>query len=353
MRAAGAADRRPARPPRRAAGVARPRGGSRVAGRSSSRSVFERSRASGSANPPASCVGVSPRGSSSSASGFPRVSAMILSRTRSSNANCTDELSSARASPSTRPCTSRSGTCRSSSPGSRAANTSPTGSASSRRATNASVSAEVWSSHCASSTTHSRGRSLGHFGHQAEHGEADQETIRRRPRGQAEDDPERVTLWTRQPLEPIEQRRAQLMQAREGQLHLGLDPHRPRDGQIRRRLRPGTPAAPSSRCRPRPAGPATGSRRGGCRRQVVQQRALVGAPEEAHARPDPRSRLFIERDAHERAQANPLRISRRGASRAAHQGVDQGPHGRDDRDDTSRLDGVSTPAQRGSERRSS
>ena len=107
---------------------------------------------------------------------------------------------------------------------------------------------------------------LGHFGHQAEHGEADQEAIRRRPRGQAEDDPERVALRTRQPLEPIEQRRAQLMQAREGQLHLGLDAHRPRDGQVRRRLDQVLAAAPSSRSRPRPAGPATGSRPGGRRR---------------------------------------------------------------------------------------
>ena len=49
----------------------------------------------------------------------------------------------------------------SSSPGSRAANTIPTRSASRRRATKASVSAEARSSHCASSTTHSSGRSLG------------------------------------------------------------------------------------------------------------------------------------------------------------------------------------------------
>ena len=40
---------------------------------------------------------------------------------------------------------------------------------------------------------------------QTEHSETNQETIRRRARGQAEDDLERVTLWTRQPLEPIEQ----------------------------------------------------------------------------------------------------------------------------------------------------
>jgi hypothetical protein len=67
--------------------------------------------------------------------------------------------STARASPFSSPRTSSSGRCRNSSPGTRAANTSPTGSASRRRATKPSVNAEVWSSHCASSTTHNRGRS--------------------------------------------------------------------------------------------------------------------------------------------------------------------------------------------------
>ena len=53
--------------------------------------------------PPASCVVVSPRGSSSSASGLPRVSATIRSRTSSSSMNRTAEPRSARASPSRRP----------------------------------------------------------------------------------------------------------------------------------------------------------------------------------------------------------------------------------------------------------
>ena len=42
--------------------------------------------------PPASCLAVKPRGSSSNASGFPRVSAMIRSRIRSSNLKRTAEL---------------------------------------------------------------------------------------------------------------------------------------------------------------------------------------------------------------------------------------------------------------------
>ena len=114
--------------------------------------------ASGSPKPPASCVAVNPRGNSSNANGFPRVSAMIRSRTRSSSLNRSVERSSARASPLRKPRTSSPSTCWSSKPGSRAANTNPTRSASRRRATKASVNAEARSSHCASSTTHSSGR---------------------------------------------------------------------------------------------------------------------------------------------------------------------------------------------------
>ena len=223
-RAAGAAGRRPARPRRPAAGAARPRAAARAAGRSSPRSAprAPAPRAGRSRRPAASRV--SPRGSSSSASGLPRVSATIRSRTASSSANGTAESSSARASPFTRPRTSSSGRCRSSSPGSRAANTSPTGSANSRRATKASVSADAWSSHCASSTMHSSGRSLGRLGEQAEHGEADQERSGAGPALRPKTIRERVALRCRQPLEPVEQRRAQLMQAGERQLHLGLHP---------------------------------------------------------------------------------------------------------------------------------
>ena len=65
---------------------------------SSPRSGPDSGRAPGSPNPPASCAGVSPRGSSSSASGFPRVSATIWSRTRASSGPASAESSSARAS---------------------------------------------------------------------------------------------------------------------------------------------------------------------------------------------------------------------------------------------------------------
>jgi hypothetical protein len=113
----------------------------------------------GTPNPPASSCGVSPRGNSTNASGLPRISARIRSRTCSSSGTRRNEPSSARASVSSRPWTRCSGNPVNSSPGSRAANISATGSASSRRATNASACAEARSSQCASSTTHSSGRS--------------------------------------------------------------------------------------------------------------------------------------------------------------------------------------------------
>ena len=62
----------------------------------------------GTPKPSASWSGVSPRGSSSKASGFPCVSATIRSRTSTSSLNGTADRSSARASPLTKPCTSSS-----------------------------------------------------------------------------------------------------------------------------------------------------------------------------------------------------------------------------------------------------
>ena len=71
-------------------------------------------RASGRPNPPASSAAVKPRGSSSKASGLPRVSATIRSRTRSSSRPGIAESSSARASLSLRPPTTSTGRSRSS-----------------------------------------------------------------------------------------------------------------------------------------------------------------------------------------------------------------------------------------------
>ena len=83
-RATAARGRRPARrPPRSSSSCVSAAATARAAG-TSARCGSASGRASGSPNPPASSAGVSPRGSSSSASGLPRVSATIRSRTRSS-----------------------------------------------------------------------------------------------------------------------------------------------------------------------------------------------------------------------------------------------------------------------------
>ena len=61
------------------------RGATRRAGGSSARSGSPTVASSGSAKPPASSAALNPRGSSNSASGLPRVSATMRSRTRSSS----------------------------------------------------------------------------------------------------------------------------------------------------------------------------------------------------------------------------------------------------------------------------
>ena len=81
-----------------------------------------------------------------------------------------------------------------------------------------------------------QGTLLSHLRDQAQDPQADEKPVRGCARAEPEHDLHGLTLWSRQPLEPIEQRCAQLMQARVGQLHLGLHPHRPDDGEIRRRL---------------------------------------------------------------------------------------------------------------------
>ena len=107
-------------------------------------------------------AGVRPRGSSSSASGLPRASATMRSRSRTSSGPRIAEASSVRASASPSPPTSRfaedpRGPARR--VGSRTAKTMPTGSASRRRATKARVCADARSCHWASSITQRSGRS--------------------------------------------------------------------------------------------------------------------------------------------------------------------------------------------------
>ena len=74
-------------------------------------------------------------------------------------------------------------------------------------------------------------RLLGSLGHEAQRREADQEAIGLLARAQPERGLERVALRQRQPLEAVEQRAAQLMQAGERKLHLRLDAHRANDAR--------------------------------------------------------------------------------------------------------------------------
>ena len=254
--------------------------------------------------PPAGCVGVEPRGSSSSASGFPRVSATILSRTVTSRVRVTVEPSRARASPAASPRTSSCGRCRSSSPGSRAANTNPTGSASRRRATKASVSAEVRSSHCASSTTHSSGRCSATSERRLSTARPTRKRSGASPGLRPKTIRSAVALRTGQPLEPIEERGAELMQARERQLHLGLDADR--------RARRSGPSADSTRCSSSADFPIPASPRSTNDRLSPRRTSSIRSSSCAHSSVRPR-RLMCGKPPRCRSCAD--------------QGVDQGPHG--------------------------
>ena len=116
-----------------------------------------------------------------------------------------------------------------------------------------------WSSHCASSTTHSSGRSSATSDSRLSTASPTRKRSGGGPAAQPERDRQRVALRRREPLQPVEHRRAQLVQRGERQLHLGLDARRPHDPAARGAPRPRSPAAPSCRRRPRRARPACGS----------------------------------------------------------------------------------------------
>ncbi|HEY6762058.1 MAG TPA: hypothetical protein VI318_21335 [Baekduia sp.] len=74
---------------------------------------------------------------------------------------------------------------------------------------------------------------LGDRAEQAQHGQGHQEPVRRGAGRDAHRDVQRVALRLRQPVEPVQQRRAQPLDPGERQLHLGLDAVEPRDAQPR------------------------------------------------------------------------------------------------------------------------
>ena len=77
---------------------------------------------------------------------------------------------------------------------------------------------------------------LGCVRQQAEDSQPDQESIGRLALDQPERGPQRVGLRARESLQPVEQRGAELVQAGERELHLGLDADGPSDLAVRSRV---------------------------------------------------------------------------------------------------------------------
>ena len=174
-------------------------------------------------NPPASSAAETFRGTSSRASGMPRVSATMRSRTRGSIPPNITDSSRSRASASDRPPITSSGSpANASAPPSRAAKTmrDRLGQQAPRD------EGERLHRHLVEPLRvvddAEQGLVVGGRGHQAQHRQPDQETVRRRPDAAAERDVQRLALWFRQLVEVIQQRRAQLLQSGEGELHVGL-----------------------------------------------------------------------------------------------------------------------------------
>ena len=103
------------------------------------------------------------------------------------------------------------------------AQTSATRSARRRRATKPRICAEAWSSHCASSTMQTSGCSSATSANSVSVASPTRNRSGAGPVAQAEHRRERVPLRGGQPVEVIQHRRAELMQAAVGQLHLRLD----------------------------------------------------------------------------------------------------------------------------------
>ena len=77
-------------------------------------------------------------------------------------------------------------------------------------------------------------RLVRHIREQAENGHADEEPVRRVATALSERGAERVALRARQAVDPIREGRAELVQTRVGELHLGLDTRSPGDAESRR-----------------------------------------------------------------------------------------------------------------------
>ena len=214
-----AAGRRPGRPPRAAAGAAcRPEASS---WRRKLSSMLPESGQRRDPKPPASSAGVTP----AAAPAAQRVAARLAddrSRTRASRGPVSTESSSARASsrptrrpraPATPP-SHRSGRAPQR-PGHRLRLQPPRDEREDLRRGAVQPLLVIDQAH--------QRLLLGDLGEQAQHGEADEEAVRRRSGTEAERRAQRIALRHREPLELVEHRRQQLMQPGEGELHLRLD----------------------------------------------------------------------------------------------------------------------------------
>ena len=83
---------------------------------------------------------------------------------------------------------------------------------------------------------HSSGRSAATSASRRERGQGDQEAVGGIAGGETEGDAQGDLLRLGKRVEPVEHRRAELMQPRERQLHLGLDARDLRDAEARRLL---------------------------------------------------------------------------------------------------------------------
>ena len=108
-------------------------------------------------------------------------------------------------------------------PPSRTAKTRATGSAIRRRATKAECLHRHLVEPLRVVDDAEQGLIIGGGRHQAQHRQPDQEAVRGRPDAAAESDVQRLALRFRQLVDVIHQRRAQLLQAGECELHIGLN----------------------------------------------------------------------------------------------------------------------------------
>ena len=211
----------------------------------------------GSPKPPASSAAVNPSGSCTSASGFPRASAMILSRTRSSRRPRIAAPNTSRASLSAE---RRDGEL---------------GQAHQFALLAGFAHAEHQCQPIRYGASRHEGQhlegspieplrvideagewvSVRQVGQQSQDGETEQKPVRSIAFGQPECHPQRVALRCRQVLDAVEHRRAELVQAGKREFHLGLDAEDAGDTEIRCALEVGSPAAPSCRNRPHRARP--------------------------------------------------------------------------------------------------